>query len=249
MKFEIAVISMPREKERRASIRSMLSDLGVTEYRMFDATDGKSPDAAAKITGYHAEKAREVQRALTPSEIATFDSHRKVWNYVATREHPVLVLESDAVINEETLELCNRICGMEDLEWGVIMLYYHECLPSFWGRRRLSRKHRLVKFANRHAYVISTYLLSPRGAKQLLFYGDEITMPVDNYMTGGRINKGFDTYGVYPRAAQLSPLSALSSIEDERRGLMKRTPSGRMHKNTLFLRKFVRKIRKPKGWL
>jgi len=249
MNFEIVAISMEREVERRASIKAMLDGLGVTSWTSFDATDGKAPGVAENITGYDPAKARQMKRELTPSEIATYDSHRRVWQYVASREHPVLVLESDASISAETLSICDRICGMDELDWGIIMLYYHECLPSFWGRRRLNGKYRLVKFANRRAYVCSTFLLSPQGARQLLLHGDEITMPVDNFMTGGRVDKHFQTYAVYPRAAQLSSLSAISSIEDERKGLRKTTPAGWLQKKTLFLRNFLRKVRKPKSWL
>lgn len=248
--FEIIVIAMRREVERRELAEAAFRQLGVMRYRFVDGADGKDAASLDAITGYDSAKAEDIAgRELTPSEIACFDSHRRAWAYVASCEHPVLVLESDAAINQETLEVCRALCSLDMPAENFVMLNYHECLPSFWGRKRLVSGYKLVRFANKRVFTTSSYFLQPQAAKQLLLYGQEIFLPVDNFMTGGQVNKGMEAYAVYPRAAGFSALAAASNIQDEREGLRNTKKASWLSQKTLFLRNFHRKLRKPQGWL
>lgn len=254
MRFEVMVIAMPREKNRRAQITKSLKAVGIEKFHFLDATDGRVPEQLVKVEGYDEKKARqETGRLLTPSEIACFDSHRRSWEWISGQNKPVLVLESDAQVTEDTIAVCEKLCeehGRSLPAWQHVMLYYHECLPSFWDRHKLFDRYRLVRFANNRAYISSTMLMMPEAAKNMLKKGKEIVFPVDNYMTGGKVDKKVNIYAVYPPPAELSWTASFSSIEAER-SRYRRKRNGRLSfkKWSLPLRQLWRKARPYRTWL
>lgn len=252
MEFDVLVIAMQRETERRAFISESLAKAGVTSFSFLDATDGKSAGGITQIKGYKEEKAKEVLgRELTPSEIACFDSHRRAWQHVASHPKPTLILESDALIDSNTISVCGKLCRMERPSWEVVMLYYHECIPSVWQRHVIDASHKLVKFANKKAYISSSILMSAEGARKLLTVADEIYVPADDFISGGHIDKDINLYAVYPRAARLGALAQDSSIQDEREvfGRNKIRKDGAMRRLEQRVRRFMKALKPPKKGL
>lgn len=254
MEFDVLVIAMLRETQRRQQVAKSLTDAGVDDFHFLDATDSKEPAQLAAVRGYDALRAKVVRgRELTASEIACFDSHRRSWQWVAERAKPVLVLESDAQISCDMVRVCHELCarsGKELPTWQHVMLYYHECLPSFWGRHKVFGDYRLVRFANRRAYIASSMLLTQVAAKQFLALGQDIYLPVDDFMTGGYVDKKVDLFAVYPPPAALSWTAKLSNIEDERAAISVVKPAKpSLRRYSLWLRQCWRKIRRPPDWL
>ncbi|MDX1802647.1 MAG: glycosyltransferase family 25 protein [Alcanivorax sp.] len=246
--FNIIVIAMEREIDRKALIEESLNRAGVTRFSFINATDGKDPEALNKVEGYDKEKALLIRgRELTPSEIACFNSHREAWHFVSNSDLPTLILESDACINKETIDVCKKICQQKKSEWEMVMLYYHECVPSFWKKHKINEKYKLVKFANKRAYISSSILLSPKGARKLLHHADSIYLPADDFMSGGYIDKDINLFAVSPRAARLGILSEVSNIQDERETFSrkKKNKDSISYNAGLKLRNLIRALRRP----
>lgn len=254
MLFDVLVIAMPRELERRRQVTTSLAAAGIEDFTFLDATDGGDPDQLQRVTGYDDKRALEVTgRSLTPTEIACFDSHRRSWEWIVKRRRPVLVLESDAEVTADVFEVSERLCrerGRSLPDWEHVMHYYHECLPSWHDRHQINSDYRLVRFANSRVYVTSTMLLMPAAAKKLLAKGQEISLPVDNYMTGGKIDKGVNLFAVYPPPAKLSWTSNLSNIEAERCQYQRKRKKQRSLRHwSVGLRKLWRQVRPYPRWL
>lgn len=254
MEFDVLVIAMQRETTRREEIATSLAAVGVEEFHYLDATDGKDTAQLAGVQGYDASLAQAViGRELTTSEIACFDSHRRSWEWVAKRDKPVLVLESDAQASQDMMTVCRELCVRRSVDlpaWQHVMLHYHQCLPSFWGNHSITEKFRLVRFANRRVYLASAMLLTREAAEKFLTHGQSIYLPVDDFMTGGYVDKKVELFAVYPPPVTLSWTAKLSNIEDERAAIaVARRAKSSWRRYSLWLRQCWRKIRRPPDWL
>lgn len=239
--FQVLVIAMLREQERRESIKRNLLELGL-KFEFIDATDLSEGKLDADSLGYHSEKAHQVLgRDLTPPEIGCFVSHRKAWQIASASAAPTLILESDALLDDVSATVTRALCE-QSLSWEMAMLNYHKCTPSLWQQQRIIPSHKLVKFANRRVYCLSTYLITKTGAQKLLRHADSFHLPSDDYATGGWIDKDIDLYAVTPRCASMCNHAEQSTI-DESRQLSRKGEQRRMKNNQALLRRIELAVR------
>mgnify|MGYP002005738584 CR=1 FL=1 len=195
-------------------------------------------------------------RPMADGELGCYLSHSRIWEKVVSENiAQALVIESDAVFTDEAIEVIHQI-EQKDLNWDLIMLYYRECYPAFGKRRPITENSKLVRFANKSACT-TAYLVTLEGAMKLLKKAYPIKMPVDDYMTGGYVNKNTNTFAVYPRTIHVTDdaLETSTIREDlfplmEKEGIKRRVEKSKQPLKELekSLRRFIKKIFPP-AWL
>lgn len=251
----VYVICMEREEERRKQISRHFYELGIT-FSFSDAVDGHQ--LTKKQSELYSDQASKehLGRSMALGEIGCYLSHTNIWQSVVNNNIPyALIIESDGVLSDEVLTVVDSVIQKSD-DWELVMLFYRECFPSFWNRNQLTKNTKLVRFSNKSSCT-TAYLINQSGAQKLLKYAFPIKMPVDDYMTGGYINKSLNTYAVYPRLVNLTE-DALesSSIREDLFPLMKEQGvKRRLPEETNLLKEFEKKIRRnikkllPPPWL
>ena len=193
----IYVICMEREIDRKTEIEKHLSKLGI-QFDFFNAVDGHLL-TQEQLKRYSEERSiNHAGRPLAKGEIGCYLSHTGIWQtMVDSNIEKAFIIESDAVLSEETIESVAALYSSET-RWELAMLFYRECYPSIWGKRRLTKRSSLVKFSNKSSCT-TAYTVTLKGAKKLLENAYPAYMPVDDYMTGGYIKKNINTYAVFPK--------------------------------------------------
>lgn len=243
--FDVSVIAMEHEVERRNTIKNNLSAIGLN-FQFIDGLDCSATTICPEKLGYRKDMSiRTIRRELTAPEIGCFVSHREAWLRASRTNRPTLILESDACLNAESVAVIEILCRQR-AHHDLIMLNYHKCTPSFWRRSSINSKFSLVKFANRRVHCLASYLVSPAGAKKLTTHAATFYLTADDYATGGYIDKDIDLFAVFPRCVSMSALADQSTIEEARQKASKRTKKPGKNKETL-LRKielYLRNLRR-----
>ena len=247
-RFHILAIAQPTEVERRKHLDDMLSSLGM-HYHLVK-TSPPVPRTQWHDVGFNHQKSRAVlERDLTPGEVGCFLSHRNAWKKAASADCPSLILEGDAKLDQDSRNVCQKRAARPQT-WELAMLYYSKCVPSVWQQQRLDDTFRLAKFANRRAYCLAAYMVTPEGARKLLELSDNFYLPADDFVSGGWIRKDLDMFAVVPKAAGLCDVqSNRSNLEFGRQ-----QNKNRKHKkkdNTRLLRRlelYIRELGQRYRW-
>ncbi len=260
MKYPIDIpvfaICLEREADRKKRISQHLNSLEIP-FQFSNAVDGRKLSLEDRAHYYSEKKSIEIRgRALADGEIGCYLSHSKIWEHMVSQKiEKAFIIESDAVLTNNVIEIIDA-CKNSSVDWELVMLFYRECIPSIWQRKQLAKESRLVKFSNKSACT-TAYLLTLSGAKKLLEKSYPIHMPVDDYMTGGYINKEINTFAVYPRCIHLTEdaLETSTIREDlfpmmENLGIKRRLPN-ETKKHKEIEKKIRRSIKKllPPPWL
>lgn len=104
------VISLAQAQERRAFQRQQLQALGLTAV-FFDATQREQ--VAPHLQGLRSDA---WERVLMPTELACFASHYRVWQQVAQRQAPVLVLEDDAMLSTRSVQFLRSLPSLQGID-------------------------------------------------------------------------------------------------------------------------------------
>ena len=171
MDIPCIIVHMASNRERRRLVSEWLKRHDASRVEWLDAVDGKrlAPDPPWQVgdlppvhpwPGWVDPYAR---RAMTLGEVGCSLSHILVWQQVARKDHPVLVLEDDATPVEPLIEDLPLL--FEDLDHIDFDLCYlgQRNTP---GPRWLLGRH--VHLVNYHPVWTLAYLLTPRGAGRLL---------------------------------------------------------------------------------
>ncbi|MDP0561837.1 MAG: glycosyltransferase family 25 protein [Candidatus Endonucleobacter sp. (ex Gigantidas childressi)] len=250
------VICLEREVDRRQRIKDHLNSLKVA-FSFFNSVDGRTLSAEEKRKYYSESLSVKTRgRILAAGEIGCYLSHSKIWQHIIeTGINKALIIESDAVFTDESIQTINKI-DKDLFEWELIMLYYRECYPAFKGRYNITPQTKLVKFSNKTSCA-TAYLVTSDGAKRLLDKAYPIQMPVDDYMTGGYIDKNLRTFAAYPRTVHLTDdaletstiradlFPMMDSLGIKRRTSNKKYIFKELEKE---LRRFLKKLNPP-SWL
>lgn len=247
--FHVLAIALPTEVERRQHLAEMMAELGIT-YSLAETSPPVAPENWPSVGYDHDKSLAILGRDLSPAEIGCFLSHRNAWREAAAADKPTLILEGDALLNSESISVCQALAG-RTADWELSMLYYSKCLPSVWLQQRLTEAHRLVKFANRRTYCLAAYMVSPEGAKKLLTLSEHFYLPADDFVCGGWVRKDLDMFAVIPKAAGLCEHAHQSTLEE---GRLKRKQRKHKHKDNkklsrrieLYLRELYQRYRPPR---
>ncbi|MEH0690609.1 glycosyltransferase family 25 protein [Vibrio cholerae] len=210
--MKIIVISLARATERRASITQQLDALGL-EYELFDAIDAANPNFKHCDMRRDAITKRRLGYTLLDAEIACYASHYEVWQRCYNDNQPYLVIEDNALINTELVDM---LTILHDLT----KRYHYLKLFAYFPRKgkvieRLSEKYTLQQSSKRYSGA-QGYALSPYAAKQLVSASRQgFLEAVDDYMEK-RYRHGIACTVVQPnlivRAPIKSTISNASSI-------------------------------------
>ncbi|MFT6634472.1 glycosyltransferase family 25 protein [Alcanivorax sp.] len=243
--FDVTVIAMKHEIERRNTIENNLSAIGL-RFRFIDGLNYDETTTCKIKLGYRKEMSvKTIQRELTAPEIGCFVSHREAWIQASRKNRPTLILESDALLDSESVEIIERLCN-QAAHHDLVMLNYHKCIPSFWKRSAINSRYSLVKFANRRVHCLASYLVSPEGARKLADQASTFYLTADDYATGGYIDKDIDLFAVFPRCVSMSHLADQSTIEEARQEASKRKKNPDKNKASLFrkIELYLRNLRR-----
>ena len=249
-RYNILAIAQPAEVQRRRHLDEMLSSLGM-QYQLVK-TSPPVPQSQWHQVGFDHEKSRSILgRDLSSGEIGCFLSHRNAWKIAAKADSPSLILEGDAKLDQDSRNVC-QLLAQRPRSWELVMLYYSKCVPSVWQQQRLDDTFRLAKFANRRAYCLAAYMVTPEGAQKLLDMSETFYLPADDFVSGGWIRKDLDMYAVVPQAAGLCEIqSCHSNLEvgrqkNKKRKHKKKDNTRLLRRLELYLRELGQRYRWPR---
>ena len=176
----VYVISLARAGARRESMRARLECSGL-RFEIIDAVDGKqlTPDDYADNPLRRDKFRRKKGRDITDGEIGCYLSHYRLWRRIVSEQTPcALVLEDDVRWDDDMRSVVRELAETAQ-SWSVALLSAD--MKKVPGRklRGLSGGARSLVMCNRRARTTAAYMISQRGARELLEYCREITAPID----------------------------------------------------------------------
>ncbi len=217
--LEIFVVSLAANRPRRDYIRRHLSELGL-DFELHDAVDGHHVPRELRGSYGDVEARARLGRDLLPGEIGCAMSHLNILRLIVERRIPeALVLEDDAVLDAETVELLrHRDRLQEDRE--IVLLNHHSrdgaahrgAETSLWGRVPISGRFSSGRFVE-HAWSSVAYLVRRSGAQKILQVAHPIWCPIDQ-LTGAHHPAGLRVYGITPRCVGEADLPSTMAGRD-----------------------------------
>ncbi len=193
----IWVLNLERDIEKRKFMEQQFHQLGVDNYQIINAFDGKT--LADDDLKFYSKKIalRDFGRELTPGELGCALSHIRMWQRIIDDNlSEVLILEDDARIGKALLDV----------------LAHRNKLPADYQHINFSTRAKQIPFgdfitdiyrASNHTerpYSAFAYLLTREGAKFLLDFVFPVYMPIDNFVS----ISGIKSYGVFPPVVVLA---------------------------------------------
>lgn len=248
--YKVLVIAQPKETERRTHIQGMLSSLEL-DFSFTETSPPVEQNDWDRVGFDYKKSVKTLGRDLSAGEIGCFVSHRNAWKVAAEADSPCLILEGDAKLDQDSCNVCEQL-SLRSMNWELAMLYYSKCVPSVWQQQRLDDTFRLAKFANRRAYCLAAYMVTPAGAQKLLDMSETFYLPADDFVSGGWIRKDLDMYAVVPQAAGLCEIqSCHSNLEvgrqkNKKRKHKKKDNTRLLRRLELYLRELGQRYRWPR---
>ena len=168
---QTAIVHMAGNRQRRRQMSAWHKRHGVDRVKWFDAVDGRrlAPEPPWRIDGLPPVRHWPhwidpyARRAMTLGEVGCSLSHVLVWQYIAGRDYPVLVLEDDATPVEPLIDdLPLLFEDLSHIDFDLCVLGQRNTPGPKW---LLGRHVHLVDY---HPVWTLAYLLTPRGAHRLL---------------------------------------------------------------------------------
>ncbi len=201
--LHVFVISLPGVRPRRDYICQHLSELGLA-FEVYDGVDGHHLSPSQR-SAYGAVEARaRLGRDLLPGEIGCALSHIGVFRTIVERRiEEALVLEDDAVLSTDTIEVLRRRATLQKDRDVVLLHHQGDSGPtprgaeiSAWGRIPIWDRFHSGRFVE-HAWSTGAYLITQAGAKKLLQVAHPIWSPIDQ-LTGTPGAANLRLYGIRP---------------------------------------------------
>lgn len=205
--MRVFYINLDGAQERRCFMERQAERLGLVFERFPAVLAAAIGDAEAARIG------RAWERPLTKPEIGCFLSHHAVWTKIAAGDHPVLVLEDDAVLSPRLTGLLVAVPSIRGADFVN--------LESFDRRRFVSGPARPlvdglgIVPVSRDKSGSAAYVLWPQGARKLLARAEKGAAPVDAFLHGLKSLRSF----------QVEPALAMQAHLLEKRGLSVAIPT------------------------
>ena len=177
------VINLDRRPDRLRGVRKRLQKAGVRAKR-FPAVDGRFADIPpslvarswdASMNAKFDPNSRSGELVMTAGERGCAVSHIQVWVCAASRSHPTLVLEDDAVPCDNFRQETTRVLAA--LPTDAEFLYLGPAVAK-WHKK----EHRFAEVGRpKYCWGLHGYIIWPAVAK-LLLEALPITAPVDNWL-------------------------------------------------------------------
>lgn len=176
--MKIYVLNLARSQDRREHMERELGRLSLG-YEIFDAIDGSKGEHLRFPNYSRDECLRRWRRPMTAGEVACFASHYLLWQQCVASHEPVVVIEDDASVSEQLMEILRILPKLE--RYGYCRL---STIVS--GKCEIIDAHfasgaRLVRYLG-EPQGTQCYVVFPRAAAKLISFAETWTQPVDNYL-------------------------------------------------------------------
>lgn len=213
--MRLFVINLPQQVDRRNLMMAQLK-VARTVAELISAVDGRALSVEEVQANYDDAGARAaLGRSMSRGEIGCALSHQSIYRRMIDQGLPwAVILEDDALVGGEFQAALGAISAQLDGARSEIYMLTHVDKYTDWGRRRILRRHWLVKPVR--AYRAHCYVITQAAARALLQFNHPIRVPADYWMTFQRA--GIVTIrAVVPYCVGSAPCEQNSVIESERR--------------------------------
>lgn len=177
---KVVVLTLPNASDRQARIKKLLDDAGI-EFEFFWGVDGRKDNDPCLDMYDEGKRLRKKGNPMTPGQLGCFASHYNIWLSCLADGKPYLVLEDDAVFDQEKMH--SFLKCIPDLPPHV------ECLRLFENKTRNHKEYvvgdvGIFKILRYTKGPMSTmgYYLTPQAAKKFVAAAKPIFLSVDIYM-------------------------------------------------------------------
>lgn len=203
MSCDIYVINLASSLDRKKNIQAQLTKLGLQPH-FFSAINGHT-EQHPLFSMYDDQLSKKYrEKSLSKGQIGCYASHYLMWQKCVDLDHPLIIIEDDALIHSEPF--------LEFIEKTSTLDKKYECIRLFSNKRKnycseveqqLSSTS-ICKFNKGHMSATG-YFLTPNGAKKLLQHSQRWYMAVDIYMDRFWVNK-VECFGTIPACLTNDPI-------------------------------------------
>ncbi|OUS08848.1 hypothetical protein A9Q96_00440 [Rhodobacterales bacterium 52_120_T64] len=234
----IWLINLPKDTERRVSMETQLTDLGLS-YRVFEAVDGKARHAELLDAADENAYQRNMGSTLLPGKLGVFASHLEVWKDFTESDYEfALILEDDVVFHDDFLEALQTALSAED-HWDLIR--FNSIRAKIPVSQGTLGKYRL------NAYIgpftgNATYLIKKGVAARLLPKLGPQTRALDHELNRFFIHdyrqRGLEPFSSHPDDGNVSTITGVGSEKVRKFPRHQRIPHYRLKAANYILRFF-----------
>lgn len=174
----IYYINLDRVPERRAFMETEFARAGLAGAHRISATDASQPGA---LDGARYVPGSGSRWGLLPSEIACFESHRRIWQIGADRGLPAVVaFEDDVQLSGAAADVIRTLVRNAD-KFDYVKLDYWPRVRRFGPAKDIGGvavREILEMVASAAAYVVSQ-----QGCRKLLEWSEEYSDHLDDFLT------------------------------------------------------------------
>ncbi len=205
--MRIVVISLSTAHERRAAIIEQFAQAGLQFEFCAAFTAETQPIQAIDVDQQRCY--RNMGRYLTPTELACFASHRRVWLQAVQTNETCIVFEDDIALLPDFLSCLPFLEQVSD-HYGFIRL---ETKPGRRQKTVYEGKDFQLRRMYRCPWSAAAYCISPATAAGFLERSTPVYGPVDLFFKHYWLH-GQAIYRIEPDVVRLSALSAFTTISD-----------------------------------
>lgn len=208
------VINLASSTDRRDVMHAQLNRLGIA-HTFFDAVRGADlPDAEINRIYARTKRNMLVGHDLTKSELGCLLSHRGIYQKMVDENIPqALILEDDAIINDDIQDVLNAISQMPE-KWDMIRFLHRKKVEKQSRKiRPLYGPYKLVRPRGTPGGAYA-YILTLNAAKSLLKHTQRNWLPID-ILHGYVWQTGLNVYAISPSPIR-PDLETPSTIGDAR---------------------------------
>jgi len=185
--MDIYVVNLAKDTIKKKYMESHLNEFDLAPvYIQGVYGQDLSDDELKKFYKEEAAKAT-IGRALGHGEIGCFLSHLNIYfKMLNDNVKYALILEDDIELKFDIKLIIDELL-ISSSHWEIVLLGHHSrfsrtepTLPSFWGRKKLSKKYSLSRPCDLGQGTYG-YLISLAGAKKMLKFSNKIDRPIDHY--------------------------------------------------------------------
>ncbi len=188
---DVFYINLDRVPARRSFMEGQFARVGISSATRVSATDASLPGA---LEGNGYVPGTGSRWGLTPSEIACFESHKKVWRQAVEQGLPsIAVFEDDVEFSQHSAECIRNILAMPH-QYDLVKFDYSPRALRFGPERDVNgvKVRPLLEMAPSAA----AYALSLDGCRKLLAWSDRYSDHLDDFVLMPR--SGWKMYQCFP---------------------------------------------------
>lgn len=212
------VINLPQDYQKKAHMTAVTKKNGITPV-FIDGVYGADLTNSEILQCYSEQQTKKnIGRSLTRGEIGCALSHLSIYKKMLIEEIDFALILEDDIDFDFTCKKLQSLVKNLPLDWECVLLGHHsrfsreqEGIASFWGRKKVSEFHDIVRFVDITAGGYA-YLLNQKGAHKWLQEYKTITKPIDCW-----VDNKINLYGISPTIVNISKEYKLGSLLDNER--------------------------------